>query len=197
MIWRNIYIYAFSIISPYSGSISWLKSFPIKGKNLFIECNQFHGFWCPGDARSQTRRCFLNKKNDFEIIICNGLAQDCSNSIANALELLQSCIKPSIYRIAALSLRQRWGHDHSVFLFSVKCPAWDIILCISTDPGSSGGLTTGWTRTLQYHHIDISAASHWSNTRPGMLCFQVSSVDSLVSLTTLSQWLHFSNCLQM
>ena len=25
-----------------------------------------------------------------------GLAQDCSNSIANALELLQSCTKPSI-----------------------------------------------------------------------------------------------------
>ena len=27
----------------------------------------------------------------------NGLVQDCSNSIANALELLQSCAKPSIY----------------------------------------------------------------------------------------------------
>ena len=26
----------------------------------------------------------------------DGLAQDCSNSIANALELLQSCTKPSI-----------------------------------------------------------------------------------------------------
>ena len=29
----------------------------------------------------------------------NGLVQDCSNSIANALELLQSCTKPSIYRL--------------------------------------------------------------------------------------------------
>ena len=27
----------------------------------------------------------------------HGLVQDCSNSIANALELLQSCTKPSIY----------------------------------------------------------------------------------------------------
>ena len=27
----------------------------------------------------------------------HGWAQDCSNSIANALELLQSCTKPSIY----------------------------------------------------------------------------------------------------
>ena len=27
----------------------------------------------------------------------DGLVQDCSNSIANALELLQSCTKPSIW----------------------------------------------------------------------------------------------------
>ena len=27
----------------------------------------------------------------------DGLVQDCNNSIANALELLQSCPKPSIY----------------------------------------------------------------------------------------------------
>ena len=27
----------------------------------------------------------------------DGLVQDCSNSTANALELLQSCTKPSIY----------------------------------------------------------------------------------------------------
>ena len=32
----------------------------------------------------------------------DGLAQDCSNSIANALELLQSCTKPSIYLIFPL-----------------------------------------------------------------------------------------------
>ena len=28
-----------------------------------------------------------------------GLAQDCSNSIANAQELLQSCTKPLIYKM--------------------------------------------------------------------------------------------------
>ena len=32
-----------------------------------------------------------------KIIYIDGLVQDCSNSIANALELLQSCIKPYIY----------------------------------------------------------------------------------------------------
>ena len=37
----------------------------------------------------------------------DGLVQDCSNSIANALELLQSCTKPSIYCIQAIFL----GHN--------------------------------------------------------------------------------------
>ena len=32
----------------------------------------------------------------------DGLVQDCSNSIANALELLQSCTKPSIYTYCGL-----------------------------------------------------------------------------------------------
>ena len=35
----------------------------------------------------------LKKSDD---IIFNGLVQDCSNSIALAMELLQSCTKPSI-----------------------------------------------------------------------------------------------------
>ena len=34
----------------------------------------------------------------------NGLVQDCSNSIANALELLQSCTKPSIYVFANITM---------------------------------------------------------------------------------------------
>ena len=33
---------------------------------------------------------------EFTDTYSDGLAQDCSNSIANALELLQSCAKPSI-----------------------------------------------------------------------------------------------------
>ena len=37
----------------------------------------------------------LAKINDNHNI--DGLVQDCSNSIANALEFLQSCTKPSIY----------------------------------------------------------------------------------------------------
>ena len=33
---------------------------------------------------------------EYEIDHSDGFVQDCSNSIANALELLQSCTKPSI-----------------------------------------------------------------------------------------------------
>ena len=51
------------------------------------------------------------------VLYIDGLAQDCSNSIANAMELLQSCTKTSIYltvvsfsRYIAESARQ--GSDH-------------------------------------------------------------------------------------
>ena len=33
----------------------------------------------------------------YDWLYIDGLVQDCCNSIANALELLQSCTKPSIY----------------------------------------------------------------------------------------------------
>ena len=36
----------------------------------------------------------------------DGLVQDCSNSIANALELLQSCTKPLIYNVHMLIIIQ-------------------------------------------------------------------------------------------
>ena len=38
----------------------------------------------------------------------NGLVQDCSNSIANALELLQSCPKPSIEDKLFIIAIQAW-----------------------------------------------------------------------------------------
>ena len=45
--------------------------------------------------------------------ICNdkidGLVQDCSNSIANALELLQSCTKPSKWHAKYLQMKQHFS----------------------------------------------------------------------------------------
>ena len=45
----------------------------------------------------------------------DGLVQDCSNSIANALELLQSCTKPSIFKLRATSPRSQWVNRHLTF----------------------------------------------------------------------------------
>ena len=39
-----------------------------------------------------------------QLFCTDGLVQDCSNSIANALEILQSCTQSSIYKIAWRSI---------------------------------------------------------------------------------------------
>ena len=46
--------------------------------------------WCTTVLSNQQAQCWLHRHID-------GSVQDCSNSIANALELLQSCTKPSTY----------------------------------------------------------------------------------------------------
>ena len=43
-------------------------------------------------------------------IYINGLVQDCGNSIANTLELLQSCTKPMIYVFWINDLVSIYGH---------------------------------------------------------------------------------------
>ena len=45
----------------------------------------------------------------------NGLVQDCSDSSALALELLQSCTKPSIWTGADLSSIKTWQTIHMQF----------------------------------------------------------------------------------
>ena len=51
----------------------------------------------------------------------NGLVQDCSNSIANALELLQSCTKPSIWNVIMLgnlgSASNPTTHRSKIYLY--------------------------------------------------------------------------------
>ena len=47
------------------------------------------GPWCNGTIPAIVSKLFFDKQH-------YGLVQDCSNSIASALELLQSCTKPSI-----------------------------------------------------------------------------------------------------
>ena len=50
------------------------------------------------------------------VLASDGLAQDCNNCIANALGLLQYCIKPSIYKNAWLRL----NHIHGFVLMYRK-----------------------------------------------------------------------------
>ena len=60
----------------------------------------------------------------------DGLVQDCSNSIANALELLQSCIKSSMYGVR--SCNTAITNDHFVhFLCTVL--TWGYSLHIFKD----------------------------------------------------------------
>ena len=47
----------------------------------------------------------------------DGLGQDCSNSIANTVEILQSCTKPSIYRDIHTVYRLNYAHGFVVLCF--------------------------------------------------------------------------------
>ena len=55
----------------------------------------------------------------------DGLVQDCSNSIANALELLQSCTKPSIYAKCNPGISGIHGHHGKaralMFMAHIQC----------------------------------------------------------------------------
>ena len=58
-------------------------------------------------------------------IYIDGLVQDCSNSIALAMELLQSCTEPSIYgiklisdAISSINFREKWTWLEDLIVFS-------------------------------------------------------------------------------
>ena len=59
-----------------------------------------------------------------------GLAQDCSNSIANALELSQSCTKPSMRCIIQMILVSMWDTPicTSPYFFPIKCASVNLQL---------------------------------------------------------------------
>ena len=51
--------------------------------------------------------------------------QDCSNSIANALELLQSCTKPSKYDVTNIGSDYLWHNPGAPFTEIISCKNWD------------------------------------------------------------------------
>ena len=88
----------------------------------------------------------------------DGFVQDCSNSIANALELLQSCTKPLIWCIQYdISSWCLWWHHNDELLQSCTKP---LIWCIQYDIPS-------WC--LWWHHNDELLQSC---TKPLIWCIQ-------------------------
>ena len=59
----------------------------------------------------------------------DGLVQDCSNSIADALELLQSCTKPSISFSPALTSKQ---HYSDVIMSAIASQITGVLIIYST-----------------------------------------------------------------
>ena len=64
-----------------------------------------------------------------------GLVQDCSNSIANALELLQSCTKPSICSMSAiisslnvLNIKKKISFAHDLALNGARTSAASMLI---------------------------------------------------------------------
>ena len=59
----------------------------------------------------------------------DGLVQDCSNSSAIAIELLQSCTKPSISSLISLNYRKSYKTLQQLwYRLAWCCPAWGYIV---------------------------------------------------------------------
>ena len=92
----------------------------------------------------------------------NGLVQDCSISIANALEILQSCIKPSIWRILKSFQRRKkmLSHTTNKWHCCIRSNFPAIIKLMVIEPpffiGSSVSITD--------HFLQIAAV--WISTSP-------------------------------
>ena len=59
-------------------------------------------------VKSQAKYRYFHSRKWISKGHVNGLAQDCSNSIANAMELLHSCTKPSMCEITAFLFWPHW-----------------------------------------------------------------------------------------
>ena len=94
----------------------------------------------------------------------DGLAQDCSNSIANALELLQSCAKPSILLLTSLQ-QSCQGCILSSLRSPYLPPFYPSALraggVLSSRSGRAGGRAGGWAGGCQTCGTHISVTAWW------------------------------------
>ena len=100
-------------------------------KGLFILHDPHPGCWWHGDARCQG----LNSYGIHLILLeyFHGLVQDCCNSIANALELQQSCNEPLIWVVSAQTgmAHKMCAKFHFVFCFFISNQFSPIITYLS------------------------------------------------------------------
>ena len=80
------------------------------------------------NAEFELRTLIIKKYQNGHVITfkwanCDGLAQDCSNTIALAMELLQSCVKPSKWSYVFSEKTSKWAknkrHGHILFSFTL------------------------------------------------------------------------------
>ena len=95
---------------------------------------------------------------DYIYIYIDGSVQDCSNSIANALELLQPCTKPSIFAPQTF-----WWISLSITEYHITCSHCKIIFADQINIGSGNGLV------LRRRH-----AFSWTNDGPLPWCISPS-----------------------
>ena len=117
----------------------------------------------------------------------DGLVQDCSNSIANALELLQSCAKPLILPPSEvlIDLRNR-RYNHGGNFIGLKpntCPYHRSSLFHVVE-----GSFWVWARPMKWHYVNV--ISNWLSPCPEWslwYCFASTGV--------YINWLVWARCL--
>ena len=115
--WRPLYSYlevsegwGFSQTSTKIGVLKWLVPLTLIQLLAGLPVKHFLNIWAKySNTKVNYRWYFLAWHNvDFKGKHINGLLQNCSISIANALEILQSCTKSSIFSTQSIWLSMTW-----------------------------------------------------------------------------------------
>ena len=152
-------------------------------------CQWWH-VWCSRDARYLWRvalfgwystvcvkhvfnslppeRCGCNLKIViFKLYMDDSLVQDCSNSSALTMELLQSCTKPSIWYCISCEIALRWMPQDLIEYYStlVQVMAWG-------HQATSHCLSQCWSRSISSYGITRSQGVKFSPCRWKKLIFK-------------------------
>ena len=121
--------------------------------------------------------CKVRCGASFEVLYIDGLVQDCSNSIANALELLQSCTKPSTWPYDGLvqerhnSILTYWSYIFLTLIHQYmhwktrQCQLhhhwWHQSLCWRQPPVLLVKRTLSWCQLPVFSVVAVGSAPHY------------------------------------